>query len=200
MILSDDVPKYRVCLTNGFQFDLPIVPTPGGSIAYFNIEDDYHLASSLSRWLSKEIWPNPENTDNPYVLAMPAGKATPLLHAIANTNRIHKCWDVKLVVAQKEIRSVMRGPIVSYSYKSITTDRIQTLHFDANSLDKIKGQRVAIVDDVVSSGGSIEAMKRLIELAGGTVTGVYAVFTEGGPKPGVTALGDLPFPCPLPIP
>lgn len=193
---------FNACLYNGFKLALPIVQVGGGTIAYLNIEDDYELTNRLARSLCREIWTDPDNPENPYVLAMPAGKATPLLHAISRTARNDKYllapWNIKLVVAKKEVRSVMREPIISYSYNSITTDRVQALHFDANSVDKIKGQRVVIIDDVVSSGGSIEAMKQLVELAGGVVAGVYAVFTEGGPKLGVTALGNLPFPCPLP--
>ena len=197
--MSDSDPKYCAILDRGYKIDLPVRQTPGGAIAYFNLEDDYRLASKTGKWLARLIWPEPDFANGPEILAMPAGKAICLLHAIANYAELRET-EVDLVVAKKEVRAVMREPIVSYSYRSVTTDRTQTLYLDADSVKKVQGKRVAIIDDVVSSGGSVAAMQSLIEQAGGTVTGIYAVFTEGGSKLGVTALGNLPFPCPLPNP
>jgi adenine phosphoribosyltransferase len=200
-------PTYRAAVScfstdpaNALQIRLPIRALPDGTwVAYFNIEDKPRLAQTLGEYLAHEISnTTPLKTLGTYVIAdviaMPAGKATPLLHAVSNALD-RAGLSVQTVVAQKRIRAVMKRPIIEHTYSSITSGE-QQLYLDDDAVNKIAWKRVAIIDDVVSTGGSVEAMKALIDKAGGVVVGVFAVFTEGGPKDGVVALGDLPFPCP----
>ena len=69
----------------------------------------------------------------------------------------------------------------------------QLLVLDGFDVEKIRGKKVAIVDDVVSSGGTLHSLRQIIEEVGGEVAAVVAVFTEGQERPEVTALGHLPL-------
>ncbi len=62
---------------------------------------------------------------------------------------------------------------------SITTQKKQLLCFDGVDVDKIKGKKVAIIDDVISTGESLTAMERLVEDAGGIITAKAAILAEG---------------------
>ena len=72
----------------------------------------------------------------------------------------------------------MDSPIVD-EVVSITTQKKQLLCLDKNDIGYIKGKRVAIIDDVISTGESIQAMERLIEAAGGIITAKAAILAEG---------------------
>jgi adenine phosphoribosyltransferase len=177
-----------------FWLRLPLRALPDGAlVAYFSVEDKPRLTAAIGRYLATTI----RHLEMlPDVVVMPAGKATPLLHATC-LSLDEMGISVEVAVAQKRLRAVMRRPVEAYSYTSITSG-LQMLYLDADATEKIVGKRVLILDDVVSTGGSIEATKALTLQAGGIVVGVCAVFTEGGDKEGVTALGNLPFPCPAP--
>lgn len=84
----------------------------------------------------------------------------------------------KYVVARKGIKVYMRNP-VSVTVKSITTANEQTLHLGQTEVDEIKGKRVLIIDDVISTGESLKAMEQLVEAAGGNIVGKAAVLAEG---------------------
>jgi adenine phosphoribosyltransferase len=77
---------------------------------------------------------------------------------------------------------------------SITTGQPQTLLLDEKDIPILNGKRVAIVDDVISTGSTLEGMREIITKAGGTVAVEAAIFTEGDPDgwPNVVALGHLP--------
>lgn len=82
------------------------------------------------------------------------------------------------VVARKGLKVYMRKP-VSIKVKSITTANEQTLHLGQTEVTAIRGKRVLILDDVISTGESLSAMEKLVEAAGGTVVGKAAVLAEG---------------------
>ena len=63
---------------------------------------------------------------------------------------------------------------------SITTGKPQQLYLSKHDVDLLKGKKVGIVDDVVSTGESLAGLEKLVEKAGGTVTGRMAVLAEGG--------------------
>ena len=69
------------------------------------------------------------------------------------------------------------------------------LYLGRDDADLIKGKRILIIDDVVSTGGSLKAMEHLVEQAGGTVTGRVTVFAEGdaGERFNIKYLGKLPL-------
>ena len=84
---------------------------------------------------------------------------------------------------------------ISVSVQSITTKNIQTLYIGDDVVDLIRGKRVLIVDDVVSTGESLSAMEALVEKAGGTVAGKMFVLAEGDAanRDDVTYLAKLPL-------
>lgn len=82
------------------------------------------------------------------------------------------------IVARKSVKLYMRDP-VSVTVRSITTDAVQTLYLSQQDIDLIRGRRVLIVDDVISTGESIRAMEALIEKSGCKTVGKAAVLAEG---------------------
>lgn len=84
----------------------------------------------------------------------------------------------KYVVARKGLKVYMKNP-VSVTVKSITTASQQTLHLGESEVQAIRGKRVLILDDVISTGESLKAMEELAEAAGGIIVGKAAVLAEG---------------------
>ena len=82
------------------------------------------------------------------------------------------------VVARKGVKDYMRNPI-EVNVKSITTENEQKLYLGEGDANFIKGKRVLIVDDVVSTGQSLEAIEELVTKAGGNIVGKAAVLAEG---------------------
>ncbi|MBR4318773.1 MAG: adenine phosphoribosyltransferase [Oscillospiraceae bacterium] len=82
------------------------------------------------------------------------------------------------VVARKSVKLYMQN-VVSVNVKSITTANEQVLHLDGEKAELLKGKKVLIVDDVISTGESLKALEYLVEKAGGTVAGKTAVLAEG---------------------
>lgn len=82
------------------------------------------------------------------------------------------------VVARKGVKVYMPDPI-SVNVKSITTLSQQTLFLGRDEADKMKGKRVLIVDDVISTGESLKALEELVKKAGGNIAGKVAVLAEG---------------------
>lgn len=85
------------------------------------------------------------------------------------------------VVARKGVKVYMRNPI-GVSVNSITTENEQNLYFGENDAEFLKGKRVLIVDDVISTGQSIEALERLVNQTGAQIVGKAAVLAEGDAK------------------
>ena len=82
------------------------------------------------------------------------------------------------VVARKSIKLYMTEPI-SVKVKSITTANEQVLNLSKEKADMLKGKRVLILDDVISTGESLIALEKLTEAAGGNICGKAAVLAEG---------------------
>lgn len=82
------------------------------------------------------------------------------------------------IVARKGVKVYMRDPI-SVRVHSITTLSLQTLYLGKDDADKMKGKRVLIVDDVISTGESLKAIEELVNKAGGNIVGKAAVLAEG---------------------
>lgn len=82
------------------------------------------------------------------------------------------------VVARKGVKVYMRNPI-EVNVKSITTENEQELYLGEGDADFIKGKRVLVVDDVISTGQSLEAIEELVTKAGGNIVGKAAVLAEG---------------------
>lgn len=98
------------------------------------------------------------------------------------------------VIARKGKKIYMRNPI-SVSVNSITTENEQMLYFGDNDVEFLKGKRVLIVDDVISTGQSIKALEKLVQEAGATIVGKAAVLAEGEAKndKSIIYLEELPL-------
>lgn len=100
-------------------------------------------------------------------------KGIPLVYEIS------KLLDMKeYIIARKSIKPYMHNPITD-EVVSITTQKKQVLCLDGKDADKIKGKKVAIIDDVISTGESLSAIERLVEKAGGIITAKAAILAEG---------------------
>ncbi len=98
------------------------------------------------------------------------------------------------IIARKAKKMYMKN-IVEVEVASITTAGKQHLYLGQTEVDKVKGKRVLIVDDVISTGSSLKAMEDLVKKAGGTIAGKMAVLAEGDAmeRPDITALHKLPL-------
>lgn len=83
------------------------------------------------------------------------------------------------IVARKGAKLYMQN-VVTTEVDSITTDHIQTLCLGQTEIDKMKGKRVLIVDDVISTGESLKSLEVLVNQVGGNIVGRMAVLAEGG--------------------
>ena len=111
--------------------------------------------------------------DYDYLLTAEA-KSIPLIHEMARQSGAEKYF-----IARKGPKVYMPDPIRVVD-KSITTEAEQALYLGRDDADIIRGKRILLVDDVISTGGSLRAMEELVAAAGGIVTGRMAVLAEGG--------------------
>lgn len=107
-----------------------------------------------------------------YIITAEA-KGIPLAHEISRQGGFKPYF-----VARKYPKLYMTG-VFDAVVKSITTDKVQHLYLDKAEAEKMKGKRVLIVDDVISTGESLAAIEQLVNLAGGNVVGRLAVLAEG---------------------
>ena len=154
---------------------------PGIRVALFNILGDWQLTEAIGAELVKLI---PAGTE---ALVMPDGKAQALLHVLGRLSGL------PTFVARKEKKPYMCEPVASVAVKSITTAKVQELFLGHEDAELLQGKRVAIVDDVVSTGGTLKAMTLLLEQIGASPIAIMAALTEGTAKPEVIALGHLPL-------
>lgn len=100
----------------------------------------------------------------------------------------------RYVLARKSVKLYMRN-VVKCEVQSITTTGKQTLYLDGADAEYLSGKRVLIVDDVISTGASLEALEALVRQAGGEVVGKMAVLAEGEAisRDDITVLAPLPL-------
>ena len=120
------------------------------------------------------------------VLVMPDGKAQALLHVVERETGLPS------VLARKEAKVYMPQPVLATPAESITTPGKHLFHLDADDVAKVRGRKVAILDDVVSFGGTIKAMRALLAEAGVRETVLMAVGTEGDRRSDVLCLTHFP--------
>ncbi len=173
------MPTHRVSV-NGEVRDLPIVNVGAVSVALFNLLGDTALTESAADGLAARV---PDGID---VLVTPEVKALPLAHALSLRTGL------PYVVVRKTEKPYMVGAR-RHTVLSITTGAPQDLVIDGADMPRLRGRRVAIVDDVVSTGGTLTALTELLEGVGASVAATLAVFTEGDAREDVIALGHLPL-------
>ena len=146
---------------------LPICPLNDKvSIAAFVMFGDVELTVRCARELIKRA---PEHD----VIITAEAKGIPLAYEMAKqlgTNRY--------LITRKMAKLYMKNPL-KVEVQSITTSKQQTLYIDEDDAKYIKGKRVLIVDDVISTGESLHAVESLVEKAGGKIVGKMAVLAEG---------------------
>ena len=98
------------------------------------------------------------------------------------------------VLARKMSKLYMKNPM-EVSVKSITTARVQTLFLDEHEASMMKGKRLLIVDDVVSTGGSLDALEGLAKQTGANIVGKAFVLAEGdaSARTDIIYLEELPL-------
>ena len=116
-------------------------------------------------------------------------KSIPLIHEMARQSGAAKYF-----IARKGPKAYMPDPI-HVEDQSITTAGTQKLYLGRDDAELIRGRRILIMDDVISTGGSLLAMEALVKEAGGTVAGKIAVLAEGGAKDRT----DIRYLAPLPL-
>ena len=151
----------------GLERQLPICKvTDELYIAGFVIFGDPELTVACARELLKKA------PAYDYLITAEA-KGIPLIHEMAR-----QAGNKKYVLARKGAKLYMRD-IFEVSVNSITTAKEQHLYLDGADAEMMKGKRVLIVDDVISTGESLTALEALVEKAGGKVCGRMAILAEG---------------------
>lgn len=153
-------------------------------IAAFIFFGDAELTTACAKQLLKLV----PAEDYDYMLTAEA-KSIPLIHEMARQSNAPKYF-----IARKGPKAYMPDPIFVED-RSITTAGTQRLYLGSDDAAIIRGKRVLLVDDVISTGGSLKAMEELVRLAGGTVTGRIAVLAEGD----AAERDDVKFLAPLPL-
>lgn len=167
----------------GVDRELPLFEVaPGVRIAIINILGDTELVQAAATQLARLLVEK-----NPEILLTTEAKSIPLIHALA------VMMGLPYVVLRKNYKSYM-GEALQTESLSITTGKPQLIYMDEKDVNLVKGRRVALVDDVISTGSTLEAMEHLVGEAGGEVVARAAIFTEGDQDKwiGITALGHLP--------
>ena len=160
--------KFLTLSIEGYSTDLPILPLPSGiNIAFFNLHGNAELTEHCGKKLAKLV----EDCD---VVITAESKGLQLAHVVARELGHHY-----YAVARKSKKLYMQDGIdVSYG-SSITTGKPQQLFLSKHDVDLIKGKKVGIIDDVVSTGASLNGLEMLVEKAGGIVHKKAFVLAEG---------------------
>ena len=155
----------------GFKAELPIMQLPSGiGIAFFNLHGDSALTEHCGKELAKEL----SDCD---VLITAESKGLQLTHCTAR-----ELGQRYYAVARKSKKLYMQDGIEVNIESSITTGKEQNLYLSKHDVDLIKGKKVGIVDDVVSTGASLKGLEALVEKAGGIIYKKAFVLAEADAK------------------
>ena len=167
----------------GLKRDLPICKVTddlyiGAFVMFGDVELTVHCAAELLK----------KAPEYDYLLA-PEAKSIPLLYEMARQSGAEKYF-----VARKGAKAYMSDTF-EVSVRSITTMHVQKLVLDKADADMIKGKRILILDDVISTGESLRATEELVNRAGGIIAGKMAVLAEGEAydRDDIIVLGKLPL-------
>ena len=157
---------YRLSIA-GLERDLPIVEVaPGLHIASFVILGDAELVVKVAPELVRLLPP----VD--YLVSAEA-KGIALVQEMSRLLGLQR-----YLLARKSVKPYMMDPLIT-EVVSITSQSKQILCFDGLDAKRIRGKRVAIVDDVISTGASLKAVEHLVKKAGGFVEAKAAILAEG---------------------
>lgn len=167
----------------GLKRELPICKVTdelsiGAFVMFGDVELTVHCAAELLK-LAPEY---------DYLIA-PEAKAIPLLYEMARQSGANKYF-----LARKVAKAYMSG-VFEVDVQSITTKGVQHLVIDTEEAELIRGKRMVIIDDVISTGESLRAMEELVNRAGGIIVGKMAVLAEGAAseRDDIITLAPLPL-------
>ena len=167
----------------GVERDLPLCPISDTlNIGAFVLFGDVELTEKCAEALSARA---PEHD----VMITAESKGIPLIHAMARI-----LGENRYVLARKSVKLYMKN-VLKCVTKSITTDAEQVLYIDGDDAEFMKGKRVLIVDDVISTGGSLLSLENLVMQAGGEIVGKMTILAEGDAinREDIVYLEELPL-------
>lgn len=167
----------------GVTAKLPIMPLPSGiKIAFFNLHGDQALTEHCGKELAKYL-------SDCEVIITAESKGLQLAHVVAR-----ELGQPYYAVCRKSKKLYMQDGI-SVSVQSITTGELQTLYLSKHDMELIKGKKVGIVDDVISTGGSLQSLEQIVEKAGGIIAKKAFVLAEGdaAKRDDVIFLANIPI-------
>ena len=169
----------------GLQRELPLCKiTDDLYIGAFICFGDAELTEACAREMLKLV-----PADSYDYLFTAEAKSIPLIHEMARQSGAQKYF-----IARKGAKAYMPDPICVED-RSITSAGVQQLYLGRDDAELIRGKRILLIDDVISTGGSLKAMEALVAQAGGTVVGKMAVLAEGDAKD----REDIKFLAPMPL-
>ena len=169
---------------DGFKAELPLLPHPSGiNIAFFNLHGDNELTEHCAKLLAKQLG------DCDVVLTAES-KGLQLAHCVSR-----ELGQRFYAVARKSKKLYVQDGIEVTIEASITTGKVQKLYLSKHDVDLLKGKKVAIVDDVVSTGASLSGLEALVEKAGGILHKKAFVLAEGeaANRKDILYLGVIPL-------
>lgn len=167
----------------GVERDLKLCPIGENlNIGAFILFGDVELTERCAEELYKRA---PEHD----VMLTAESKGIPLIHAMCRLS-----GNNRYVLARKSVKLYMSNVLVCET-KSITTGHVQTLYIDGADAEYMKGKRVLIVDDVISTGGSLASLENLVKQAGGEIVGKMTILAEGDAigREDIVYLEELPL-------
>jgi adenine phosphoribosyltransferase len=168
----------------GIWRSLPLLEVkPSVRIAVLNILGDTELVQAAAKALAEKL--RPKDCE---VLLTAEAKSIPLTHALS------VAMEKPYVVLRKAYKPYM-GDALSARTLSITTGKAQTLYLDAKDNALLKRARTAIIDDVISTGSTLEGMRTVAQRAGAIIAAEAAILTEGDAAQwgDIVSLGHLPL-------
>ncbi len=171
----------------GLQRELPKVKINDElAIASFVMFGDTQLIEACAEAIILHTdFPSVKDID---ILCSPEAKSIPLVHAVARR------LNIDYVIARKSVKGYMSEPMVE-KVQSITTIGAQTLVLDKSDVEKLEGKNICIVDDVVSTGGSIIGLENMLKKIECNIICKAAVLLEeaGYDKDDLVYLEKLPI-------
>ncbi|MCY4145147.1 MAG: phosphoribosyltransferase family protein [Chloroflexi bacterium] len=167
----------------GIRRDLPLMEIkPGVRIAILNILGDAEFVNVASAQLAEKL--RDRDID---VLVTAEAKSIPLAHMLSAELAL------PYVVLRKTYKPYM-GDALQSETLSITTGKPQTLFLDEKDRRQVAGKKIAIIDDVISTGSTLQGMRLIMRKAQASVVAEAAIFTEGDRAQwhDITSLGHLP--------
>ncbi|MBP9676551.1 MAG: adenine phosphoribosyltransferase [Anaerolineaceae bacterium] len=167
----------------GLKRELPLFEIkPGLKIAILNILGDTDLVTACANVLAEKL------ADVDYDLLLTAeAKSIPIAHALAVVTK-------KPYVVLRKVYKPYMGDALKTETLSITTGEPQHLFLDEKDRELMKGKKVVVVDDVISTGSTLQGMRMLVQKSGAQVAAEAAIFTEGERAKwhDIIAIGHLP--------